>query len=97
MPPPGTEGTPPVGIAGRWLVVAHSVPSAPGNWVDKSGEPLMALPLTGGDPITLLRHADTSLVTAPDGSLLTVGGTDAGRWAVRRVTDTGPAPRRCRS
>lgn len=94
VPLPGTEGTPSVGIAGRWLVVARSVPSHPGDWVDKSGERLMAVPLTGGDPITLLRHANTSLVTAPDGSLLAVGGSDAGHWAVRRVTDTGPAPRR---
>ena len=86
---PGTEGTPSVGIAGRWLVVARSVPSSPSDWADKSGERLMAVPLTGGDPITLLRHANSSLVTAPDGSLLAVGGTDAGHWAVRRVTDSG--------
>ncbi|MER7837422.1 FG-GAP-like repeat-containing protein [Streptomyces sp. NPDC096040] len=86
---PGTEGTPSVGIAGRWLVVARSVPSDPHNLADESGEPLMAVPLTGGDPLTLLRHANSSLATAPDGSLLAVGGTDAGHWAVRRVTDTG--------
>ncbi|MFF7543847.1 FG-GAP-like repeat-containing protein [Streptomyces canus] len=86
---PGTEGTPSVGIAGRWLVVARTVPSSPSDWADKSGERLMAVPLTGGDPITLLRHANSSLVTAPDGSLLAVGGTDAGHWAVRRVTDSG--------
>ncbi|MFB7439030.1 FG-GAP-like repeat-containing protein [Streptomyces mirabilis] len=86
---PGTEGTPSVGIAGRWLVVACSVPWDPNNPTDKSGERLMAVPLTGGDPITLLRHANTSLVTAPDGSLLTVGGIDAGHWAARRITDTG--------
>ncbi|MFJ6085705.1 FG-GAP-like repeat-containing protein [Streptomyces sp. NPDC092369] len=89
VPLPGAEGTPYVGIAGRWLVVARSVPSDPHDWVDKSGERLMAVPLTGGDPITLLRHANTSLVAAPDGGLLAVGGTDAGHWAVRRVTDTG--------
>ncbi|MEU0948245.1 FG-GAP-like repeat-containing protein [Streptomyces canus] len=89
VPLPGTEGTPSVGIAGRWLVVARSVPSSPSDWVDKSGERLMAVPLTGGDPITLLRHANSSLVTAPDGGLLAVGGTDAGHWAVRRVADTG--------
>ncbi|MFD9276535.1 FG-GAP-like repeat-containing protein [Streptomyces mirabilis] len=86
---PGTEGTPSVGIAGRWLVVARSVPSDPNDLVDKSGERLMAVPLTGGAPFTLLRHANSSLVTAPDGSLLAVGGTDTGHWAVRRVTDTG--------
>ncbi|MFE9092916.1 FG-GAP-like repeat-containing protein [Streptomyces sp. NPDC007264] len=86
---PGAEGTPSVGIAGRWLVVARSVPSDPNNLADKSGEPLTAVPLTGGDPVTLLRHANGSLVTAPDGTLLAVGGTDAGHWAVRRVTDTG--------
>ncbi|MEW2510407.1 FG-GAP-like repeat-containing protein [Streptomyces sp. NPDC046870] len=86
---PGTEGTPYVGIAGRWLVVARSVPWDLQDQADKSGERLMAVPLTGGDPLTLLRHANTSLVPAPDGSLLAVGGSDAGHWAVRRVTDTG--------
>ncbi|MFF0080024.1 FG-GAP-like repeat-containing protein [Streptomyces canus] len=88
---PGTEGTPSVGIAGKWLVVARAVPASPRDLVDKSGERLMAVPLTGGDPLTLLRHANTSLVTAPDGGLLAVGGTDSGDWAVRRVTDTGGA------
>ncbi|MDH6569484.1 hypothetical protein M2160_004505 [Streptomyces sp. SAI-117] len=88
---PGTEGTPSVGIAGNWLVVARSVPASPHDWVDKSGERLMAVPLRGGDPVTLLRHANTSLVTAPDGGLLAVGGTDSGDWAVRRVADTGGA------
>lgn len=86
---PGTEGTPSVGIAGNWLVVARSVPASPQNWVDKSGERLMAVPLTGGDPVTLLRHANTSLVTTPDGGLLAVGGADSGDWAVRRFADTG--------
>ncbi|MER7692107.1 FG-GAP-like repeat-containing protein [Streptomyces sp. NPDC097610] len=89
VPLPGTEGTPYLGIAGRWLVVARSVPVSPNSPSDKSGESLMAVPLTGGDPFTLLRHANTSLVPAPDGSLLTVGGADSGHWAVRRVSDTG--------
>ncbi|MER6958960.1 FG-GAP-like repeat-containing protein [Streptomyces sp. NPDC000618] len=86
---PGTEGTPHLGIAGRWLVIARSVPSSPGNLVDKSGEPLTAVPLTGGDAVTLLRHANTSVTPTPDGSLLVVGGADSGHWAVRKVTDTG--------
>ncbi|MEU3613148.1 FG-GAP-like repeat-containing protein [Streptomyces sp. NPDC006872] len=86
---PGTEGTPQLGIAGRWLVVARSVPSSPGNLVDKSGEPLTAVPLAGGDAVTLLRHANTSVTPTPDGGLLVVGGADSGHWAVRKVTDTG--------
>ncbi|WP_330290183.1 FG-GAP-like repeat-containing protein [Streptomyces sp. NBC_00576] len=86
---PGTEGTPYLGIAGRWLVVARSVPSDPHDFVDMSGEQLMAVPLAGGDPITLLRHANTSVTPAPDGGLLVAGGADAGHWAVRKVADTG--------
>ncbi|MDQ0578772.1 FG-GAP-like repeat-containing protein [Streptomyces rishiriensis] len=86
---PGTEGTPQLGIAGRWLVVARSVPSLPGNLVDKSGEPLSAVPLAGGDAVTLLRHASTSLTPTPDGGLLAVGGADSGHWSVHKVTDTG--------
>ncbi|MEU5309537.1 FG-GAP-like repeat-containing protein [Streptomyces sp. NPDC021562] len=86
---PGTEGTPSVGIAGDWLVVARTVPSNPSNLADESGEQLMAVPVTGGAPVTLLRHANSSVVPAPDGGLLVVGGADAGHWAVRRVTGTG--------
>nr|BFD87277.1 hypothetical protein StreXyl84_66780 [Streptomyces sp. Xyl84] len=86
---PGTEGAPSVGIAGRWLVVARSVPPEPSDSVDKRGERLMAVPLAGGEAVTLLRHANDSLVAAPDGTLLTVGGADAGHWAVRRIADTG--------
>ncbi|MFD9000933.1 FG-GAP-like repeat-containing protein [Streptomyces sp. NPDC059582] len=86
---PGTEGTPYLGIAGRWLVVARSVPSSPHNMADVSGEPLTAVPLAGGDALTLLRHANTSVTATSDGGLLTVGGTDSAHWTVRKVTDTG--------
>ncbi|MFD8422406.1 FG-GAP-like repeat-containing protein [Streptomyces sp. NPDC059466] len=86
---PGTEGTPHLGIAGRWLVAARSVPSSPADSVDKSGERLTAVPLTGGDEVTLLRHANTSVTPTPDGGLLVAGGADSGHWAVREVTDTG--------
>ncbi|GAA1375867.1 FG-GAP-like repeat-containing protein [Streptomyces beijiangensis] len=93
LPVPGNEqvpGTPRLGFAGDWLVVARSTPlSGPGDYVDKSGERLMAVPLAGGDPVTLLRHANASLLPAPDGGLLAVGGTDSGHWAVRRITATG--------
>ncbi|MGW7606447.1 FG-GAP-like repeat-containing protein [Streptomyces sp. NPDC054766] len=86
---PGTEGTPHLGIVGRWLVVARSVPSNPNNSVDESGEPLTAVPLAGGAALTLLRHASTSVTATPDGGLLTVGGADSAHWAVRKFTDTG--------
>ncbi|MEV6501619.1 FG-GAP-like repeat-containing protein [Streptomyces prunicolor] len=86
---PGTEGTSYLGITGRWLVVARSVPGQPHNLVDTSGEPLMAVPLAGGDAITLLRHANTSVTPAPDGGLLVAGGADSAHWAVRELADTG--------
>ncbi|ELP68274.1 FG-GAP-like repeat-containing protein [Streptomyces turgidiscabies] len=84
---PGTEGTPYLGIAGRWLVVARSVPSSSGSGT--SGQRLMAVPLAGGDPAVLLPHASTSLTPTPDGGLLVAGGADSGHWAVRKVADTG--------
>ncbi|MEH0424284.1 FG-GAP-like repeat-containing protein [Streptomyces sp. B21-083] len=86
---PGTEGVPYLGIAGRWLVVARSVPSDPSNSADLSGEQLMAVPFSGGAPLTLLRHANTSLTPTPDGGLLVAGGADSGHWAVRKIADTG--------
>ncbi|SED86038.1 Repeat domain-containing protein [Streptomyces sp. 3213] len=87
VPLPGTTGTPTVGIAGRWLVVARSVTSD--DYIDSSGKQLTAVPVAGGDAVTLLRHANTSVVPAPDGGLLVAGGADSAHWAVRKVTDTG--------
>ncbi|MFE9606111.1 FG-GAP-like repeat-containing protein [Streptomyces hokutonensis] len=87
VPLPGTTGTPTVGIAGRWLVVARSVTSD--DYIDSSGKQLTAVPVTGGDAVTLLRHANTSVVPAPDGGLLVAGGADSAHWAIRKVTDTG--------
>ncbi len=84
---PGTTGTPTLGIAGHWLVVARSTTSD--DYSDSSGKPLMAVPLTGGDAVTLLRHANTSVTPTPDGGLLVAGGADSAHWAVRKVTDTG--------
>ncbi|MEV6486635.1 FG-GAP-like repeat-containing protein [Streptomyces sp. NPDC051576] len=89
VPLPVTEGTPYLGVTGRWLIVARSVPASPSDLANKAGERLMAVPLAGGDAVTLLPRANSSLVAAPDGSLLTVGGTDSAHWAVRRITDTG--------
>ncbi|MDX3456218.1 FG-GAP-like repeat-containing protein [Streptomyces sp. ME02-8801-2C] len=85
---PGTVGTPYLGIAGRWLVIARS-PSSAGDMADLSGQRLMAVPFAGGAPLTLLRHAATSLTPTPDGGLLVAGGADSGHWAVRRIADTG--------
>ena len=84
---PGTTGTPTLGIAGRWLVVARSVTSD--DYSDSSGKQLTAVPLAGGDAVTLLRHANTSVTPTPDGGLLVAGGADSAHWAVRKVTDTG--------
>ena len=62
-------------------MVARTVPSDPSDLDDGSGGQLMAVPVTGGAPITLLRHANSSVVPAPGGSLLVVGGTPASRWS----------------
>ncbi|WP_105970918.1 FG-GAP repeat domain-containing protein [Streptomyces geranii] len=88
VPLPGTGGNPYLGIAGRWLVVARSAPAS-SDLGDVSGRPLMAVPLAGGDALTLLRHANTSVTPAPDGGLLVAGGTDSAHWAVRKLADTG--------
>ncbi|WP_327695625.1 FG-GAP-like repeat-containing protein [Streptomyces sp. NBC_00459] len=88
VPLPGTGGNPYVGIAGRWLVVARSAPAS-SDLGDVSGRPLMAVPLAGGDALTLLRHANTSVTPTPDGGLLVAGGTDSAHWAVRKLSDTG--------
>ncbi len=87
---PGTGGNPYLGIAGRWLVFARSAPTS-SELGDVSGQPLMAVPLAGGDALTLLRHANTSVTPTPDGGLLVAGGTDSAHWAVRKVSDTGAA------
>lgn len=88
VPLPGTGGNPYLGIAGRWLMVARSAPAS-SDLGDVSGRPLMAVPLAGGDALTLLRHANTSVTSTPDGGLLVAGGTDSAHWAVRKLSDTG--------
>lgn len=85
---PGTGGNPYLGIAGRWLVVARSAPAS-SDLGDMAGRPLMAVPLAGGDPLTLLRRANTSVTPTSDGGLLVAGGADSEHWAVRRVSATG--------
>ncbi|MFJ5213412.1 FG-GAP-like repeat-containing protein [Streptomyces sp. NPDC088354] len=87
---PGTSGVPFLGLSGDWLIVARSY-DGHGDMADASGQPLRAVPLSGGDPVTVLRHAGTGLVPLPDGGLLVAGGADSAHWAVRKLTAKGAA------
>ncbi|MEU3921764.1 FG-GAP-like repeat-containing protein [Streptomyces sp. NPDC029004] len=93
---PTAQGKVSLGITGDWVVVARKVAGQPADLTDSSGMPLMAVKLTGGSPVTLLRHADEELLQVPGGDLLATGGADSAHWAVRRLTapadGTAPTP-----
>ncbi|MFV0128698.1 FG-GAP-like repeat-containing protein [Streptomyces sp. HMX112] len=78
-----------LGTVGDWIVVARQMGTS-----GYRGGSLLALPLDGGQAVTLLESAMLPLVRVPGGDLLAVGGTDSSHWAVRRVTpgENGGAP-----
>ncbi|WP_328888221.1 FG-GAP-like repeat-containing protein [Streptomyces sp. NBC_00316] len=77
---------PVIGAAGSTLLVAWYAPNNdPGDSADQSGMRLHAIPFTGGDPVTLVRHASSVVAGAADGSLVVVAGTDSGQWALRKI------------
>ncbi|MFI8521368.1 hypothetical protein ACIGEZ_26630 [Streptomyces sp. NPDC085481] len=74
---------PVVTAVGDWLLVTER---ASDRTATTGGNPLRAVRLDTGQVEELLPHAEAQLATAPDGSVLAVGGTGADAWAVRRVT-----------
>ncbi|MGW7127067.1 FlgD immunoglobulin-like domain containing protein [Streptomyces bobili] len=80
---------PVVGLAGDWLLTSYRPAAATEqNPPLRAGGPLKATPVSGGSPVTLLAAAQPDLFQIPGGGAVTVGGADAGDWAVRRV-ETG--------
>ncbi|WP_370413336.1 hypothetical protein [Streptomyces fradiae] len=85
MPDPGDSlGLGPFGTVGDWIVITRPVPGYKQPYV--TGEKLQAVHIGTGEVKDLLPHAAAELATAPDGSLLAVGGTSATDWALQRVT-----------
>ncbi|WP_369377512.1 FG-GAP-like repeat-containing protein [Streptomyces sp. cg36] len=72
------------GVVGDWIVYRRVLTKAAGGRLP--GAALWAVPVTGGTPRQLLQYAAERLTTAPDGSILTTGGTGAKDWAIQRVT-----------
>ncbi|MER8261527.1 FG-GAP-like repeat-containing protein [Streptomyces albidoflavus] len=68
-------------IAGDQLLVVHQE-AQPDHHI---GQPLSAVRIGGGDPVTVLPHAQARLTPAPDGSVLVAGGASASDWAVHRI------------
>ncbi|MGX1271291.1 FlgD immunoglobulin-like domain containing protein [Streptomyces phaeoluteigriseus] len=80
---------PVVGLAGDWLLTSYRPAAATEQDPPlRNGGPLKATPISGGSPVTLLAAAQPDLFQIPGGGAVTVGGADAGDWAVRRV-ETG--------
>ncbi|MGW5125928.1 FlgD immunoglobulin-like domain containing protein [Streptomyces sp. NPDC004069] len=83
---PSDAGDQVIGLAGDWLLTAfRPATSHEHNPPLTRGGPLKATPLGGGSPVTLLAAAQSDLTQIPGGGAITVGGADAGDWAVRRV------------
>jgi hypothetical protein len=84
--PSSGEDIPVVGLVGDWLLTGYRPAAATEhNPPLRRGGPLKATPLGGGTPVTLLAAAQADLFQVPGGGAVTVGGADAGDWAVRRV------------
>ncbi|MEU8759364.1 hypothetical protein [Streptomyces sp. NPDC048659] len=73
-----------VALVGDWFLIAEQ----PSQKVEATttGHPLKAVRVGTGEVRDLLPHAAAQLATAPDGSVLAVGGTGADAWGVHRVT-----------
>ncbi|MFI6640227.1 FG-GAP-like repeat-containing protein [Streptomyces sp. NPDC050504] len=71
------------GSVGDWILVAKAQ-SAPAKQY-RAGGRLLAVPVGGGEPRELLRHAHEALAQTADGRALVTGGTGANDWAVREV------------
>ncbi|MGY4925190.1 FG-GAP repeat domain-containing protein [Streptomyces sp. 900105755] len=74
---PVSTGVSPTGIAivGDWLV--HQ----PG-----SRGPVTAVPIAGGDPVTLLAASNSGISVAQDGTAVVVGRTGADDWGIQHIT-----------
>ncbi|WP_371660832.1 FG-GAP-like repeat-containing protein [Streptomyces sp. NBC_00280] len=63
-----------------------------GDWVvypanpDTTPSAILAVPVTGGTPRTVLAAANGSFVDGDDGDFYIQGGTDAEHWALQRIT-----------
>ncbi|MFJ6631265.1 FG-GAP-like repeat-containing protein [Streptomyces sp. NPDC091376] len=65
-------------VVGDWLV--HQPPS---------GTKVQAVPIAGGEPVTLLSNVPGRLSTGPGGTVVAIGGTGRDDWAIRRIMADG--------
>ncbi|GAA4086294.1 VCBS repeat-containing protein [Streptomyces shaanxiensis] len=75
----GTNATRDLAVVGDWLV--NGTGSA------------TAQPITGGEPVTLLRPAAYGIAAAPGGTAVKIGRTGTDDWGIQRITpgaDGGP-------
>ncbi|WCH92863.1 VCBS repeat-containing protein [Streptomyces moderatus] len=73
----GAEGTTPaddLSVVGDWLV------HRPGGTAQ-----VTAVPIAGGDPVTLLPSSGSGISAAPDGTAVTIGRTGADDWGIQRI------------
>ncbi|MEU0965584.1 VCBS repeat-containing protein [Streptomyces sp. NPDC005917] len=76
--PTGTAAATGLAIVGDWLV------HRPGN-----GGLVTAVPIAGGDPVTLFSSSNTTLGVASDGTAVVIGRTGADDWGIQHIT-AGP-------
>ncbi|MEH0577556.1 MULTISPECIES: VCBS repeat-containing protein [Streptomyces] len=64
-----------------------------GDWLVNGTTSATAQPLTGGDPVTLLRSSAYGTAAGPDGTAVKIGRTGDDDWGIQRLTpgtDGGP-------
>ncbi|MEU6233367.1 hypothetical protein ABZ885_10050, partial [Kitasatospora sp. NPDC047058] len=82
-----------IGLTGDWLVTAFWPEYRDYSSDKPPHKELRAQSILGGSSVSLLPYASSTLVQAPDGSVLAEGGQDSRDWKVRKVFSPGePAP-----
>ncbi|WP_225836193.1 hypothetical protein [Streptomyces sp. NK08204] len=81
--PQSTTGTAFIGLTGEWLLTTYRPPAGttPGP-----GGPLLATPLSGGTPLTLLPSAGPQIAQIPAGGAIAVGEAADGTWTAHVIT-----------
>ncbi|MFE2300356.1 FG-GAP repeat domain-containing protein [Streptomyces sp. NPDC059445] len=71
----GSRAADDLAVVGDWLV------HRPG-----SGAKVTAVPMAGGEPVTLFTASNSGVSAAPDGSAVVIGRTGADDWGVQRIS-----------
>ena len=82
----GRPGDAQIALVGDWPLTTRHVAPASGDLLVHRGQPLRALPIAGGEPRTLLPHAEWRMAQVPGGGVAVTAGISSSTWAMYRVS-----------